>query len=88
MNQSIAPAHCVYPPTTAHSCLRISIRGVLIREPAGSVVLSYISCGGYIDDKPKKVTYLCIKVEELLGAIVLESLFGEYHSSSVALGRQ
>ena len=38
--------------------------------------------------KPKKgggVTYLSIKVEELLGATVLEGLFGEYHSSSAAL---
>ena len=36
--------------------------------------------------KVEKVTNLCIKVEELLGATVLEGLFGEYHFSSAALG--
>ena len=39
-------------------------------------------------DPKKGVTYICIKVEELLGVTVLEGLFGEYHSSSAALGRQ
>ena len=36
----------------------------------------------------KKVTYLCV-VRLLLDCItVLEGLFGEYHSSSAALGKQ
>ena len=43
---------------------------------------------GKVHQPKKRVTYLCIKVEELLSATVLEGLFGEYHSSSAALGRQ
>ena len=36
----------------------------------------------------KKVTYLCVVRPVLDSTTVLEGLFGEYHSSSAALGKQ
>ena len=36
----------------------------------------------------KKVTYLCVVRLLLDSTTVLEGVFGEYHSSSAALGKQ
>ena len=42
----------------------------------------------YWPDHEKKVTYLCVVRLLLDSTTVLEGLFGEYHSSSAALGKQ